>query len=205
MLFPRDFDYTQEPQASPGGYEFASIRKTEGGTPFGVEGWVPPEQRVRSITFFLDGTAMVCDQRGQPVRGVDVNGKATYFALTPPVHHNPKPGYRAGQVVGGRQQYLKLATHAEVVAALAEERVDWEQLTWAGWPQLPYEQLKALQKPPLWPFAEGHVAGSPVGLSCTCVRCSVRDPELRAASLRYRKELEEQQVEEDARVDVVAE
>lgn len=94
--------------------------QSPGGFVFGVQGWTWGEQRPTSITFFLDGTVKVSDQHGRPIRGVVTkDGRAVYFAK---------------------------CTHAQAVAALTEERVDWTALACSGWPQLPYEQLVCFAK-----------------------------------------------------------
>jgi hypothetical protein len=46
------------------------------------------------------------------------------------------------------------ATHAQVIEALTAERIDWQKLTSAGWPQLPYEQLRQLKNLPPTPEEE---------------------------------------------------
>ena len=51
--------------------------RSPGGFVFGVAGWTWGEQRPTSITFFLDGSAMVCDQHGRPIKGVTNNGVKT--------------------------------------------------------------------------------------------------------------------------------
>lgn len=134
-----------------------------GGFVFGVQGWNWGEQRPTTITFMLDGTAKVCDQHGRPIKGTVHEGKPVYFDRS---------------------------THQQVVEALAEENVDWTKLVWAGWPQLPYDMLKKLKGIPPWPFNEVHTPYSPNNQPCTCVQCSVKDPELRKAALRIRHESE---------------
>lgn len=91
--------------------------RSPGGFVFGVQGWNWGDQRRSSITFFLDGRAKVCDQHGRPIKGTVRDNKPVYFDR---------------------------CSHEQVIAALAEERVDWMMLSCAGWPQLPYEQLKKL-------------------------------------------------------------
>lgn len=162
----RDADRVGQPQ-SPAGFEF------------GLQGWTPPQQVVHTITFFLNGTAMVCDQTGKPIRGAELpGGKPVFFATSPPVNpdDDKKPGYRRTVSGNGSVTWAKLATHAEVVAALGEERVDWQDLTWAGWPQLPYAKLKELRKLPPTPAEE---------------LAKIPDPELRRDALRARREADE--------------
>lgn len=105
----------------------ASEFESPGGFIFGIQGWTWGEQKPTSITFFLDGTAKVCDQHGRPIRGVVKDGKPIHFAH---------------------------CTHAQTVDALAGERIDWESLACSGWPQLPYARLKALRALPPTPMAE---------------------------------------------------
>ena len=66
-----------------------------------------------------------------------------------------------------------LATHSEVIAALAAERVDWTKLTCAGTPQLPYEELKKL--PNLYMASVEELRRIP-------------DPEVRKIMLRVKRE-----------------
>lgn len=120
-----------------------------GGFAFGVQGWTYGEPRPTSITFFLDGSAMVCDQYGRPIKGAVTDGKQLYFALGPPEADidTSKPyqhRHREEMQGGKRVKREVLATHAQVIAALEAERIDYAKLTVAGVPQLPYEQLKAL-------------------------------------------------------------
>lgn len=135
--------------------------QSPGGFVFGVQGWIWGEQRPTSITFFLDGTAKVSDQHGRPIKGVVRDGKPTYFDK---------------------------CTHAQVIAALEEERIDWKQLTCAGWPQLSYDELKKLKNIPPWPFSREHNPSSSNGTQCTCIVCSIKDPKLRKDALRLRQE-----------------
>lgn len=120
--------------------------QSPGGFVFGVQGWTWGEQRPTSITFFLDGTAKVSDQHGRPIKGVVKDNKPVYF---------------------GR------CTHAQLIAALAEERIDWQSLNCAGWPQLPYATLKGLKELPPTPLDELR---------------KITDPELRKDALRMRRE-----------------
>lgn len=117
---------------------------------FGLQGWSWGEQRPTGITFFLDGTCRVNDQHGRPIKGVVQDGKAVYF----------------GQ-----------CSHAQTIAALAAERVDWLALVRAGWPQLPYDKLKELKEVPPTPAEELR---------------KIRDPQLRKDALRLRRETDEQ-------------
>ena len=94
---------------------------------FGVQGWAWGEQRPSSITFMLNGTCKVSDQHGRPIKGTVKDNKLVYFDR---------------------------CSHAQVIAALAEERIDWQALTCAGWPQLPYAQLKTLKTLPPTPVEE---------------------------------------------------
>ena len=140
-----------------------------GGFVFGVQGWTWGEQRPSSITFMLDGTAKVSDQHGRPIKGVVKDGKPVYFDK---------------------------CTHAQVVAALVEERIDWTKLRFAGWPQLPYDELMKLPQMPPWPFNPEHTAMTTTGAKCTCIMCSVRDPQIRKDALRLRHEQDQQRERE---------
>ena len=113
------------------------LRVSPGGFEFGVQGWNWGEPRPRAITFFLDGTAMVTDQHGRPIKGASLDGKEVWFATRPPQNDDPTPGQvKVGTMV------RKLASHADVVAALEAEGISWRKLVCAGWPQLPYSVLK---------------------------------------------------------------
>lgn len=140
-----------------------------GGFVFGVQGWHWGEPRPSSITFFLDGTAKVCDQHGRAIKGCVIDNKEVRFASGPP-SPDDKPNARAG-----------LATHAQVIAALAAERIDWQKLTYAGWPQLPYAQMKALLNIPITPVDELR---------------KIKDSTLRKDALRVRREHDEARLKE---------
>lgn len=138
--------------------------QSPGGFVFGVQGWTWGEPRPKSITFFLDGSAKVCDQHGRPIKGTVVDNKEVLFAQGPP-KNDDMPNTRA-----------HLASHAQVVAALTAERVDWRALVCAGWPQLSYADLKALAELPPTPLEELR---------------KIRDPALRKDALRARREADE--------------
>lgn len=138
--------------------------QSPGGFVFGVAGWSWGEPRPKSITFFLDGTAKVSDQHGRPIKGTVVDNKEVLFAQGPP-KNDDMPNTRA-----------HLATHAQVVAALTAERVDWRTLVCAGWPQLPYAVLKELSELPPTPLEELR---------------KIRDPALRKDALRARREVDD--------------
>lgn len=155
-----------------------------GGFVFGVVGWTWGEARPRSVTWFLDGTAKVSDQHGRPIRGFIVTvgdpvfasckpaeggGKQVLLAMTPPTYDDPPDARRA------------MATHLQVVKALEAERVDWQRLSWAGWPQLPYAMLRGVAKLPPTPVEELR---------------KIKDPALRKDALRMRRELDEQTAQE---------
>lgn len=155
--------------------------KSPGGFEFGIQGWNRGDPRPTSITFFLDGSAMVCDQHGYPIRGADVDGRRVWFATTPPIcdRNGPFPYERRTCEFAdgtGRRRSEPLATHAEVIAALAAERVDWLKLSWAGTPQLPYAQLVKLPIPPQSSIEELR---------------RIPDPDLRRDALRARREAQE--------------
>ena len=181
--------------------------RSPGGFEFGVQGWVYGPPVPKSITFFLDGTAMVCDQYGRQIRrAVLDDGSELRFADTPP------DANRDG-IITARPH---LATHIQVVAALAAERIDWmsyevryrdrggnkvrgglkmaeaiklqaklladgiaqvaidHAIACAGWPQLPYDELKKLPELPPTPEAELR---------------KILDPKLRRDALRIRSEV----------------
>ncbi len=149
-------------------------RRSPAGHYFGVEGWVWGPQRPVSITFFLDGSALVADQWGRPIRGaVGKDGKSYLFATSPPLAN--KEG-----VVRPRPE---LASHAQVIASLAEERVDWTKLTLAGWPQVPEEMLLHLKEFP--PTAVEELVKIP-------------DRKMRRAALKMRRKVDEERAKEAA-------
>ena len=136
-----------------------------GGFVFGVSGCVWGQPVPRTITFFLDNTAKVSDQYGRPIKGtVGEDGREVRFAAAPATQ-DEAPGSRT-----------KLATHVQVIAALEAERVDWQRLVSAGWPQLPYGELKKIKKLPPTPLEE---------------LAKIPDPGLRRDALRARRELDE--------------
>ena len=146
--------------------QFSGEFQSPGGFVFGVVGWNWGEPRPRSITFFLDNTAKVCDQHGRPIRGTLVDNKEVRFADTAP------QADQSGDVV----PRPLFATHAQVVAALVAEHVDWTTLANAGWPQLSYEDLKKLPTLPPPPLDELR---------------KIRDPQLRRDAMRARQDVDE--------------
>lgn len=104
------------------------------------------------------------DQHGRPIPGVEVEGKKILFALGPP-NNDDKPG--------ARKMY---ATHAQTIAALDAERVDWTKLACAGFPQLTYDELRALKNLPPTPIEELR---------------KIQDSALRRDALRARREADE--------------
>lgn len=64
-------------------------------------------------------------------------------------------------------------THQEVIANLRASGIDWQKLETAGWPQLPYVELKAMVKVPATPADE---------------LAKIKNKELRQAALQLRKE-----------------
>lgn len=147
---------------SPGGFEF------------GIQGWNWGEPRPSSITFFLDGSAMVCDQYGRPIRGAVVDGKEVFFAVNPPKDDKILTGEQV--VRQPMRADAKLATHTQVIAALTAERIEWHKLNVAGWPQVSYETLKAMSYLPPTPVDELR---------------KIPDPKLRKDALRAKKEASE--------------
>lgn len=113
----------------------SGMMRSQGGFVFGIEGWNPGPPRPVSITFFLDNTALVCDHVGRAIIGASLDGKEVRFADSPPNAN------RAG-TYARRPQF---ATHAEVIAALAAEGVDWRELSWAGTPQLSLDELRTVR------------------------------------------------------------
>lgn len=120
--------------------------RSSGGFVFGIQGYEYGEVKPKSITFFMDGTAKVCDHRGNPI---------SEFA----------------------------GTHAATIAKLKEIGIDWQKLDSAGWPQLPYAELKELVAVPATPFDE---------------LMKIRDKSLRADALKLRREVDEARAEEEA-------
>lgn len=134
--------------------DWAGEFKSPGGFTFGVVGWQWGDQKPSSITFFINGTCKVSDQHGRPIKGTVHDNKPVYFDRS---------------------------THAQVIAALTEERVDWTKLPCAGWPQLPYAQLKALKDLPPTPLDELK---------------KIQDPQLRKDALRIKREVDEARAKE---------
>lgn len=154
--------------------------ESPGGFVFGVQGWSWGEPRPTSITFFLDGTAKVSDQHGRPIRGTVVDNKEVLFAHGPPKADDP-PGSRS-----------KYASHAQVLAALQAELVDWRRLHCAGWPQLPYEQLKELPESLLPP-----VSSDPREREAYLNELrKIPDKDLRRDALRVRREANDARAKE---------
>jgi hypothetical protein len=134
--------------------------QSPGGFVFGVQGWSWGEQRPSAITFFLNGTTKVSDQHGRPIKGtVSKDGRPCYF---------------------------EKCNHAQAIAALAEERVDWQTLVCAGWPQLPYDQLKSLKELPPTPVEELR---------------KIPDDALRKDALRIKREVDEAKERESQSVE----
>lgn len=145
--------------------------KSPAGFIFGVQGWMWGPPRPTCITFFIDGTAKVCDQYGRAIRGAVIEDKEVYFATTPPPPKEDRISPGQYQVDPARK---RLATHAQVIAALDKERVDWQTLTYAGFPQLPYADLKKVKQLPPTPIEE---------------LLFIPNPILRRDAIKLRKEL----------------
>ena len=143
--------------------------QSPGGFVFGVQGWTWGEPRPKSITFFLDGTAKVCDQHGRPIKGTVVDNKEVRFAHGPP---------SSDDMLGSRSTF---ATHAQVILALTAERVDWLKLDMAGWPQLSYAELVKLPSLPPTPLEELR---------------KIANPALRKDALRARRESDVERAKE---------
>lgn len=89
---------------SPGGFEF------------GVQGWTWGLPVPKSITFFLDGSVMVCDQYGRQIRRVlKEDGTELLFADMPPDDDRQN----------GVKPRPQFATHMQTLEALAAEKIDW--------------------------------------------------------------------------------
>lgn len=134
-------------QISPGGFEF------------GIQGFQYGPARPYTITFFRDNTAMVADQYGIPIKGVHdlKNNTFVFFATTPPEENNlgelhARPKVKAPNPNGTGHMEVPLATHREVIDALAKERYDWQDIEYAGWPQLAIEEIKKLRRLPVLPI-----------------------------------------------------
>lgn len=134
--------------------EQAGEFRSPGGFVFGLQNWSWGEQRPTSLTFFLNGICKVSDQHGRPIKGVVKDGRPIYF---------------------------EKCTHAQVLAALAEEWCDWTTLSYAGWPQLPYDELKKLSTLPPTPAND---------------LMKIPNPTLRRDALRMRREVEESKAQE---------
>lgn len=103
--------------------------RSPGGFEFGIQGFAYGPPIPKSVTFFLDGSALVADQYGNRVRGVVLpDGRPLLFADRPP--DASKEDSSGGPVVP-RPQF---ATHLQVVEALAAERIDWlaYEVHWRG-------------------------------------------------------------------------
>lgn len=148
--------------------------QSPGGFVFGLQGWSWGEPRPKSITFFLDGTAKVSDQHGRPIKGTVVNNKEVRFAQGPPSPDDQPDARKA------------LATHAEVVAALTDEEINWLKLDRAGWPQLSYEALVKVPNLPPTPLED---------------LAKIRDPNMRKAALKFRREMADTVAKEMAAAD----
>jgi hypothetical protein len=163
--FQSYIEHDRGPQnlSSPNGFEF------------GVVGWNWGEARPKAITFYLDGSVGVFDQHGRPIRGAVVDGKEYWFAAGSPPLLRDEPVYPQRFVTHNRRQ-IPCATHAEVIAALEADRHDWRKLAHAGFPQLPYEQLKKLTNLSRTPADELR---------------KIRDQNLRVDALRLATELDQ--------------
>ena len=158
--------------------------RSPGGFEFGIQGWSPGEPRPTSITFFLDGSCMVCDQHGHAIRGaLTPSGERVWFATTPPSGDRYSEGPIDTRYIEVDKKKVPLATHAQVITALDDERIDWRKLSCAGWPQLPYDQLKKL--PELPPTPEDELR-------------KIKDTQLRRDALRIRREVNEVRAKEAA-------
>lgn len=149
---------------------------------FGVQGWNWSDPKATSLTFFLDGTVMVSDQYGRPIRGSVIDSKEVRFAMSPPPVDDTDEALFSRLLAERRQ----LGSHAQVVRALEADRIDWTKLARSGWPQLAYEELKKLARVPPTPMEELH---------------KIRDPKLRKDAMRLRREADESQQRELQEID----
>lgn len=78
-------------------------------------------------------------------------------------------------------------SHKEVASLLSDAGVDWQKLDWAGWPQLPYADLKDLIRVPETPLDE---------------LCKIKDKQLRADAVKLRREVDAAKAEEAEIVEV---
>lgn len=95
--------------------ESSFMGKSPGGFEFGIQGFSWGQPKPTSITFFLDNTAMVCDQYGRKICRAVIGDKEVRFADSPP------DASRDGSIVP-RPQF---ATHVQVIEALAAEKINW--------------------------------------------------------------------------------
>lgn len=200
---------------SPGGFEF------------GIQGFVYGPPQPKSVTFFLDGSALVADQYGNRIKGAQMpDGRVVLFADKPP--DSSKKGdddsnVLIDRVVATRPQF---ATHAQVVEALLAEGINWlaYEVRWRGRDNrnnvrtnLTLEQASAQQTKLL---QEGHTMVV-VGRIISCAGWpqlsyeelkklpevprtpieelrKIRDPQLRKDALRFRREVNEARQKEMA-------
>ncbi len=144
--------------------------RSPGGHVFGLQGFQFADPIVCALTFYLDNTCEVHDQYGRPVRGVITkDNKTVLFAPDPPNADRGNDAYRGPH---------KYATHMETVIALEGENIDWRKLPFAGTPQLDLERLQSIKDrlPEGVPIEQLH---------------KIKSPELRAAALRVRLELDQ--------------
>lgn len=127
---------------------------------FGVQGFTYNSPIPTSVTFNTDGTAVVSDQYGRPIE--DLVTKT---------------------VAQGKDVTVSHLSHQEVVKRLVEQKVDWQALSCAGWPQLPYAELKKLKAVPPTPEEElRKIKDRPLRLDALKMR--------READAEMRKEME---------------
>lgn len=140
----------------PAKEEFSNTEqiKSPGGQMFGIQGFVWGEPRFKGITFMLDGTCRVYDQHGRLIKGTIKDDKVTNFAT---------------------------CSHQQVIAAMKAEGVDWQTITHAGWPQLPYAELIKLKELPPTPLEELR---------------KIKDDQLRRDALRARREYDKKLLDE---------
>ena len=72
-------------------------------------------------------------------------------------------------------------SHSQTIAKLADAGFDWQKLDSAGWPQLPYDELKALAFLPATPLDE---------------LAKIKNRELRIDAMRIRREVDAAALEE---------
>jgi hypothetical protein len=164
---------------------------------FGIQGFKYSDPIVRTVTWFIDNTALVADQYGRCIKGIlTKDAHEILFAPSAPDATMPsgagidlpKSPFHAGRRPPPPEK--RYATHLEVYDALIAEGVDIRKLSVCGWPQLPYDLLVELKDllPPV-PIEQLH---------------TIKAPELRKDALRMRLEMDTRRDEQRAREEMEA-